>query len=129
LSLPLLTVDPHPELLVPGPGPGAGQAFGEQALRRPNTQVDGVVLDFVSSMALAQASYLVGLLAQCCPGLETADKIGRTGQPQPLQSVCSEAGAVALIADNQRSAERGRQQSGAGGGWKDRAATRERFGQ
>lgn len=51
-------------------------------------------------MTLAQASYLVGLLAQCCPGLETADKVGRTGQPQPLQGVCSEAGAVALIADD-----------------------------
>jgi hypothetical protein len=32
--------------------------------------------------------------------LETADKVGRTGQPQPLQGVCSEAGAVALIADD-----------------------------
>jgi hypothetical protein len=51
-------------------------------------------------MAPARASYLVGLLTQCCPGLETADKVGRTGQPQPLQSVCSEAGAVALIADD-----------------------------
>ena len=47
-----------------------------------------------------QASYLAGLLAQCCPGLEAADKVGRTGQPQPLQGVCSEAGAVALIADD-----------------------------
>jgi hypothetical protein len=32
--------------------------------------------------------------------LEPADKVGRTGQPQPLQGVCSEAGAVTLIADN-----------------------------
>jgi hypothetical protein len=32
--------------------------------------------------------------------LETADKVGRTGQPQPLQGVCSQAGAVALIADD-----------------------------
>jgi hypothetical protein len=32
--------------------------------------------------------------------LETADKVGRAGQPQPLQGVCSEAGAVALIADD-----------------------------
>jgi hypothetical protein len=45
-------------------------------------------------------AFLAGLLAQCCPGLETADEVGRTGQPQPLQGVRSEAGAVALIADN-----------------------------
>jgi hypothetical protein len=32
--------------------------------------------------------------------LKPADEIGRTGQPQPLQGVCSEAGAVALIADD-----------------------------
>jgi hypothetical protein len=32
--------------------------------------------------------------------LETADKIGGTSQPQPLQGVCSEAGAEALVADD-----------------------------
>jgi hypothetical protein len=32
--------------------------------------------------------------------LETADKVGRTRQSQPLQGVCSEAGAVTLIADD-----------------------------
>jgi hypothetical protein len=68
-------------------------------------------------MTLAQASYLVGLLAQCCPGLETADKVGRTGQPEPLQRVCSEAGAVALIADDHDSPSgvvSGREPVGAG---------------
>jgi hypothetical protein len=32
--------------------------------------------------------------------VETADEVGRTGQSQPLQGVCSEAGTVALIADD-----------------------------
>jgi hypothetical protein len=32
--------------------------------------------------------------------LETADKVGRTGQSQPSQGVCSETGAVTLIADH-----------------------------
>jgi len=32
--------------------------------------------------------------------LETADKVGRTRQSQPLQGVCSEAGTVTLIADD-----------------------------
>ena len=59
-----------------------------------------VLSSYWLSGSTTQASYLVGLLAQCCPGLETADKVGRTGQPQPLQGVCSEAGAVALIADD-----------------------------
>jgi len=81
-------------------------AFG---LGRTGAGLGRIGYVFVSSQRLqglpagrpgAQASYLVGLLAQCCPGLETADKVGRTGQPQPLQRVCSEAGAVALIADD-----------------------------
>jgi hypothetical protein len=32
--------------------------------------------------------------------LETADKVGRTGHSQPSQGVCSETGAVTLIADH-----------------------------
>ncbi len=44
--------------------------------------------------------YSGGPPTQRCPGLETADKVGRTRQSQPLQGVCSEAGAVALVADD-----------------------------
>jgi hypothetical protein len=50
--------------------------------------------------AFMAAKYSLGLLAKCRPGLETANKVGRAGQPQPLQGVCSEAGAVALVADH-----------------------------
>jgi hypothetical protein len=55
---------------------------------------------YAQAGSLAPASGLVGLLVQRCPGLETANKIRRSGQPQPLQGVCSEAGAVPLIADD-----------------------------
>ena len=43
---------------------------------------------------------LSGTAVQGRPGLESADEVGGAGQSEALQGVCSEAGAVALIADD-----------------------------